>query len=322
MEFDPIKFFLKKYLPECALKQIETGDLVDHLRNESVDVLIPAMTKIDEYIISQSPTLKLIQQWGEGLEGVDIDAATRFNIAVANVPTARTGNAESVAEWCVMAALALSRQYPAIEKNVYNGHPWGSPCGQALFGRTAGIVGFGGIGKQLASRLRPFGMHLIAVKRNWRDFPAEEYGLDWVGGVDSLPRLLIESDYIFLCMPAKPETKHIIGRKELARMTRGSFLINPSRGSLINRDALTEALEEDRLSGVALDVYWREPTIPRDKLFSHPKVLCTPHIAGVTDVSFMGIGSRVTENIKRVMNGLLPLHCANPAVVMRGAPVE
>ena len=106
-------------------------------------MLIPAMARIDGQIMDRIAGLRLIQQWGAGLEGVDLGAAAERQIAVANVPSAGTGNAESVAEWCVMAAIALSRRLPELEKNIRQGGAWGGPIGRGLRGRTAGILGLG-----------------------------------------------------------------------------------------------------------------------------------------------------------------------------------
>src|SRR5512146_466972 len=122
------------------------------------EVLIPTMARIDGAVMDRVRGLRLIQQWGAGLEGVDILAATERGIPVANVPTEGTGNAESTAEWCVMAAIAVSRRLPQLGPSMRAGGQWGGPMGRALIGTTAGIIGLGGIGRALAPRLKPFGM--------------------------------------------------------------------------------------------------------------------------------------------------------------------
>jgi phosphoglycerate dehydrogenase-like enzyme len=308
--FEPVLHHLKAALPEASVEMVEPQILVERIGE--ADVLIPAMMKIGESIFARARDLRLVQQWGAGLDGVDIKAATRHGVAVANVPTTGTGNAESVAEWCVMAAISLSRRFPQIQEQARRGHPWGSPEGQALLGRTAAFVGFGGIGKALAVRLRPFGMRMIAVKRRPDDTSAKLFGLEWISSMEDLPRLLERAEYLFLCLPLTPETQGFIGHKELSLLPRGAFLINPARGAIVSRPALIEALDRGHLGGVALDVFWSEPTEPGDLLLERPNVLATPHIAGVTDVSYGGIASKVVENIHRVMAGKLPLNCANP----------
>jgi phosphoglycerate dehydrogenase-like enzyme len=213
-----------------------------------------------------------------------------------------------------MAAIALSRGFPGIQNSVEFGAPWGTPCGKSLTGKTAGIVGVGGIGKSLAQRLRPFEMRLIGVKRNPHHFP-DGLGFEWIKGMSALPELLIESDYVFLCLPQTEDTKCLFNHRTFQTIKEGAYLINASRGGLIEREALTEALQKDRLSGVALDVFWQEPTLPHDPLFQNPKVLVTPHIAGVTDVSYQGIAERVARNIRLVFSGKLPENCVNPEVL-------
>src|SRR5262249_35986109 len=159
----------------------------------TADVLIPAMSRIDDELMDRIEGLRLIQQWGAGLEGVDIEAASRRQIAVANVPSAGTGNAESVAEWCVMAAIAVSRRLPVAQELIRGGKGWGGPMGRALLGRTAGIIGLGGIGQALAQRLGPFGMRLIGIKRDPAADLARRLAMEWIGGPDRLEDLLRQS---------------------------------------------------------------------------------------------------------------------------------
>lgn len=302
--------YLKAELPEISLEMVESKDLIR--KAKKAQIIIPAMAKIDEEIFKRASCLRLVQQWGAGLDGVDIASATHYQVAVANVPTVGSGNAESVAEWYVMAALALSRRVCEIRSQVSKGYPWGSPIGQALYGRTAGLVGFGGIGKALAVRLKPFKMRIMAVQRHPDKVAAQNLGLEWVGGVVDLPHLLKRAEYLFICVPLTVETRNMINEWELSLLPKGSFVLNAARGPIINKEALMQALSSGHLGGVALDVYWKEPPEPRDPILDYPNVLATPHIAGVTDVSYQGIGVQVAENIRRVMSGKLPLHCANP----------
>lgn len=283
-------------------------------RIHEADVLIPAMCRIDAGLIGLARRLRLIQQWGSGLDGVDIPAATAAGIAVANVPTAGTGNAESVAEWCVMAALCLSRRYPVIEYQIKEGAGWGSPSGRALMGKTAGFVGFGGIGRALAQRLRPFGMRMVAVRRTEDPELARQTGLDWIRSYAALPALLAASDYLFICVPLTVDTQGMIGLAELNTLPEGAFLINAARGPVVVQEALMAVLSSGRLAGAALDVFWREPLPADDPITFLPNVLLTPHIAGVTDASYNGIGNGVAENIRRAMKGEPALHQANDVI--------
>ena len=300
--FAALREHLGRVLPGVPVEAIEP----DALRREGAEasVLIPAMARIDGQMMDRITGLRLIQQWGAGLEGVDLGAAAERHIAVANVPSAGTGNAESVAEWCVMTAIVLSRRLPELERNIRQGKAWGGPIGRGLSGRTAGILGLGGIGQALAVRLKPFGMHLIALKlRHAEPALAERLGLEWVGGEENLRSFLERSEYLFLCLPLNPHTRNIIGERELALLPSGACVINPARGGLIHEDALVKALLSGHLSGAALDVFAEEPLDPQSRLLTTPGVIATPHIAGVTDVSYRDIARHVAENITRLWSG-------------------
>jgi phosphoglycerate dehydrogenase-like enzyme len=302
--------YLKAELPKISQEMVELEDLIKKAKD--AQIIIPAMAKIGEETFKEASSLRLVQQWGAGLEGVDIKSATHYQVAVANVPTVGSGNAESVAEWYVMAALGLSRRVCEIRSQVSRGYPWGIPVGQALYGRTAGLIGFGGIGKALAKRLRSFQMKIIAIKRHPDKINEPDFGVEWVGGIEDLSQLLKRADYLFICVPLTVETRNMINEQELSLLPKGAYILNAARGPIINKKALMKALDSGRLGGIALDVYWKEPPEPNDPILDYPNVMATPHIAGVSDVSYRGIAAKVAENIIRVMEGKLPLHCVNP----------
>jgi phosphoglycerate dehydrogenase-like enzyme len=283
------------------------------LRGEgfAAEVLIPAMARIDAALMDRINGLRLIHQWGAGLEGVDIPAATIRGIAVANVPSADGGNAESVAEWCVMAAIAAGRKLPAAIEAIRRGDAWGGPMGRALLGCTAGIIGLGGIGQALALRLRPFGMRMIGIRRGPDTALAERLGMEWIGGPDRLAELLRESDYLFLCVPLNDSTRAIIDERALAMLPEGACVINAGRGGLLSHAALLEALARGRLLGAGLDVFEREPLDPASPLLGRADILATPHIAGVTTISYRGIARRLADNVMRLHEGRPLLNRAN-----------
>ncbi|WP_022726624.1 2-hydroxyacid dehydrogenase [Fodinicurvata sediminis] len=278
------------------------------------DVIIPAMAHFDGALMDCISGLRLIHQWGAGLEGVDIPAASQRGIAVANVPTAGSGNAESVAEWCVMAAIAISRCLPLLQEGIRECTTWGGPSGHALMGKTAGLVGLGGIGQALAARLQPFGLRRIAVKRQPDPALADRLGLDWLGGLEDLPYLLEQSDFLFLCLPLSEETRHLINAEALARLPDGACIINAGRGGLLDHDALLRELDTGRLGGAGLDVYEQEPLSPDSPLLGRSDILATPHVAGVTDLSYEGISRNVAENIRRLLAGEALRNCVNQNV--------
>ncbi len=314
--FPAIRAHLERALPGVRLDMVDASALRD--RGFAAEVLVPAMARVDGRMMDAVRGLRLVQQWGAGLEGVDVAAATARGIAVANVPTPATGNAESVAEWCVLAALALSRRLADVEAGIRSGAPWGGPLGRALLGRTAGIVGMGGIGRALAERLRPFGMRLLGLARRPDPALAERLGLAWLGGPGELPALLRQSDYLFLCVPLTAETRGLLDARALAQLPDGACVVNPGRGGLVVEAALREALSAGRLLGAGLDVFEEEPLDPASPLLARRDVFATPHVAGVTDASYQGIARRIAENVLALREGRPLRDCVN-ADALRGA---
>lgn len=311
--FDAIGAHLEHELPASTVEMANPESIRDSGRE--AEVLIPTMSRIDGELMDRVAGLRLIQQWGGGIEGVDIAAASERGIYVANVPTEGSGNAESVAEWCVMAAIAVGRQLPHLAQAIRSGSGWGGPVGRVLKGRTAGIVGLGGIGQALAARLKPFQMRLLGLKRRPDAALAERLGLDWLGGMDALPELLEQSDYLFLCLPLTDETRGLIDRKALRLLPQGAAVVNPGRGGLLSQAALIDAIASGRLIGAGLDVFENEPLEPNDPILQRTEILATPHIAGVTDLSYSGVASVVAANIRRIHAGETPVNCFNVKAV-------
>jgi phosphoglycerate dehydrogenase-like enzyme len=274
------------------------------------DMLIPTMTRVTREMIEQADRLRLIQQCGAGLEGVDIQAARDRGIWVANVPTDITGNADSVAELGIYLMIGLSRDVRGMAGSLRR-RKMGEPQGRALVGRTVGLVGLGGIGQALIKRLRPFGVRLIGIKRHEPQKAAADLDLEWAGGPEAFRTLLERSDYVVLCLPLTSESRHLMNGDAFSRMKQTAFLINLSRGGVVDRDALEGALASGQIAGAGLDVFWEEPPDPDDPIFSY-NVLATPHIAGSTDISLQGIVKGVTENIRRLEQDQEPLHLKGP----------
>jgi len=274
------------------------------------DVLIPTMGRISADLLATADRLRLIQQCGAGLEGVDIAAAEARGIMVANVPTDVSGNADSVAELGIYFMIGLSRNVTGMATGLRQ-QCMGEPKGLALGGKTVGIIGLGGIGRALVKRLRPFGVRLIGLKQNEPESARLELNLGWVGTPERLPELLQQSDYVVLALPVNDETASIFNHETFALMKPGAFLINLARGGLIDRAALAKALDSGEIAGAGLDVFWEEPPDPDDPIFSY-KVMATPHCAGCTDVAIAGIAHGVCENITRVEQDLPPLNRTEP----------
>lgn len=270
------------------------------------DVLIPTMCIVTRQMLMEGDGLKLIQQCGAGLESIDLRAARDLGIRVANVPTDISGNADSVAELGIYLMIGLSRDVRGMARSMA-ARRMGEPQGRALKGRVVGLVGLGGIGRALIRRLRNFDVRLIGVKRHHPEQAMRALGLEWAGGPGDLEELLRKSDFVILCLPLTAANERLMDADTLSAMKPSAYLINLSRGGLVDRGALEEALAAGTIAGAGLDVYWDEPPDPHDPIFSH-NVLATPHIAASTDVSMRGIVEVVAENIRRVARDEEPLY--------------
>lgn len=268
---------------------------------EGFDVLIPTMARVGREELASADRLKLIQQCGAGLEGVDLKAAAERNIKVANVPSDTSGNADSVAELGIYLMIGLARGFREMARSIAN-RQMGIPRGRALSGKTVGLIGLGGIGQALVRRLKAFDVNLIGIKRHEPQKAKEELGLQWAGTPFEMDDFLGRSDYVVLCLPLSAESRNIIGKRAFEKMKNDAFLINLSRGGLVDREALLEALACGKIVGAGLDVFWEEPPDPNDPIFNY-NVLATPHIAGSTDISTEGIVKGVSENIRRLETG-------------------
>jgi phosphoglycerate dehydrogenase-like enzyme len=309
--FKPAVERLRALLPgyEIAVCK-KKEDVKDNLTG--VQVVIPAHARIDEEVV-QRGNFGLIQQFGVGLETVDTQAATKHGVYVANVPSKGSGNSASVAEQAIFLMMALARAYPQCQQSVRAGIV-GSPIGRALAGKTVGVIGLGNVGRDLVQRLRGFDVKIIGIEKERSEPLRKELGLGFLGVREDLDYFLSVSDFVVLCAVLTDETKHIIAKSEFQKMKPTSFLINVARGGLIHKEALEWALKEGVIAGVGLDVFWEEPIDPNDPLLNY-NVIATPHIAGVTDISYDGIAKEVVENIKRMERGEPVLNCVNAHLV-------
>ena len=304
---------LQKYLASDEIIPSAIPDLPQHL--PTADVIIPAMHFIGPEVMDAS-SARMIHQFGVGLEGVDIDAATRRGLYVANVPgSIAMSNAISVAEHAIFLMLALARQYPQARQNLQAG-VWGQPQGIGLRGKTVYILGMGNIGKALARRLKPFEITMLGIKRDPTTGIEPDLGLEFLGGPADLSSVLPRADFVVLALPLNDETRSIIGTRELAAMKGNAYIINVGRGAVIDHDALVGALASGQIAGAGLDVFWEEPVDPADPVFEH-NVIATPHVAGVTDTSYDEIARGLADNVERLRSGQPPINCVNLAELSR-----
>ena len=261
------------------------------------DVVIPMMTILDEARM-ESGSFRLIQQWGSGLEGVDLAAARARGIWVANVP-ASGNNADSVAEHALLLTLALLRQLPAAQANVRAGI-LGAPLGRMLAGRTVCLWGLGATALALSGRLRALGVRLLGISRHASSAKAAAFGLSACYSTHDKALCLAQTEILVLCVRLTAQTRGLVDAGALAMLPKGAYLVNAARGALVEYDALYDALSRRALGGAALDVFWEEPVRMDDPLLFLPNVVATPHVAGVTEQSYAEIADAVATNIERL----------------------
>jgi phosphoglycerate dehydrogenase-like enzyme len=266
----------------------------------NVDVLIPMMFRIDGDVMDAFRP-RLIQQWGSGLEGIDLDAARDRKIPVASVPTMGS-NADSVAEHAILLILALLRRLPEAQASVRAG-VLGSPMGRILAGRTVCLYGLGSTALSLARRLRAFDVRLLGITRDPAATKVASFKLDACYSAIDRELALAQTDVLVVCVRLAQETRGLVDARALAALLSGAHLINVSRGAVVDCAALYHALADQHLGGAGLDVFWDEPVSPKDPLLALPTVIATPHVAGVTDGSYGEIADAVAANIEHIRRG-------------------
>jgi glyoxylate reductase len=269
---------------------------------EEADVLVVGLEPVDERLLDRAPRLRLIQRLGRGYCNIDLDAAARQGVPVCGMPDF---NAATVAEHTIMLMLALLRRVFESTLLMKAGRwPVETVVAGGIFdlqGRALGIVGLGAIGRAVAARAVPFGMHV-----RYHDDRARPPS----PGIEpcTLDRLLQESDIVSLHAPLTSANRHMIGRRELAHMKPSALLINTARGALVEEDALADALERREIAGAGVDVFSREPLDGAHRLARCPNILLTPHVGGQTREAMDRMVATMLQNLERVRRGEDPLY--------------
>jgi D-3-phosphoglycerate dehydrogenase / 2-oxoglutarate reductase len=277
----------------------ELGSIID--RYDAI--VIRSATKLTAELIGAASRLKVIGRAGVGVDNVDVDAATRQGIVVANAPES---NVISAAEHTVGLLLALARNIPQAHAALVEGRWERSRFGGVeLAEKTLGILGYGRIGQQVARRALGLQMRVVAYDPFISLERFREAGVE----TDSLDGVLARADFVSLHLPLNEETRGVIGARALGLMKDGARLINAARGELIDEHALLEALQGGRLAGAALDVYGREPY--SGPLLRAPNIVVTPHLAASTDEAQDRAGVIVAEQVVAALEGGLVTNAVN-----------
>jgi D-3-phosphoglycerate dehydrogenase len=261
---------------------------------ESDAVIIRSDSDIDAKTITAAGRLRLIGRAGVGVENVDVHAASARGIVVLNTPSA---NSIAVAELAMALMLALTRKIIPADISVKAGR-WekSALAGHELGGKTLGLVGLGRIGREVAQRATAFAMRVVAFDPYVTKAAAEAMGVTLL----KLPQLLSQADYISLHLPLTDKTRNLISAAQLRRMKPGAFLVNASRGGIVDENALAKALRNGRLGGCALDVFTTEP--PQDLWFAGmDNVIVTPHLGASTAESQTKVAVEIAEAVRRAL---------------------
>jgi phosphoglycerate dehydrogenase-like enzyme len=273
------------------------------------EVLVKGTEPFTAEMLAHAPNLKMLCQWGVGLEGIDIEACTSRGIYVCNVPSGNTGNAEGVAEIALLHMLLLAKGYNKSQENLRKGKLF-SPRGLTIWKKRVCIVGLGNVGITLAKRLSSFDVAMVGVNRSWKDI-FSSLPLERFYTLDKLSDAVRGCRFVIVTVALTPQTKGLIGEEVLGSMDENAFLINVARADIVERKALERALMEKRIAGCGLDVFWQEPPDQEDPLLSMSNVYVTPHIGGTNDEALKGIPAYIAQNVDRLSKGELPLSCVN-----------
>ncbi len=318
------KILITRRLPELPFKELEDEfelvwpqesafsdeEVKEHLKDSDVVVSVFG-NPLKSEALESADRLKLIANFGAGVDNIDVELATRKGIVVTNTPDPVT---EPTAELAMGLMIDVARRIAELdrglrEKSISN---WGvmANLSTTLQGKTLGIIGMGAIGRALARRAIAFGMKIIYHNRKQLDPGIEE---KYEAKYTDRESLLRNSDFVSLNMPLTADTQGMIGMSELKSMKPSAFLVNTARGPVIDQNALIRALKNKEIAGAALDVYENEPNVP-DELLEMSNVVLTPHVGTATRETREIMSRQVAGIIRDFYQGMRGLPVVNPEV--------
>jgi phosphoglycerate dehydrogenase-like enzyme len=299
----------KGVVPDDVQMIVPTKGTEEELMRLAAEVDVIICLTLSKEVAQAAKKLKLIQKIGAGVDGIPFDAL-RDEVAVANTSGA---NPTLLAEGAVALVLALAKKI-VRRHNLFPKVDSATMTGVELRGKNAGILGLGHIGMEVARLLKAFEMKIYAMKRDPKDVSELKVTPDFLGGPSDLDYVLSNSDFVVITLPLTPETRGMIGERELRLMKPTAYLVNVGRGPIIQEEPLYRALKEGWIAGAALDVWWSEPwwgenpnagggLAPEIEIWKLPNVIATPHNIASTDAGVDAELRVVAENIRRVAEG-------------------
>jgi D-3-phosphoglycerate dehydrogenase len=278
-----------------------------------VDAILTCWKRVPPEALDAAPRCVIVSRYGVGTDNIPVDHATELGILVTNVPDFCISE---VSDHAMALVLASARRIVTFDRATRSG-VWSladAPGLPRLSEQTLGLVGYGRTARALVPKARGFGMRVVAYDPLVEPSKGGEVEL-----TSDLDEVLTESDYVSVHVPATPETDGLIGERELQLMKPTAYLVNTSRGALVDEDALLQALREGWIAGAGLDVLRDEPAPPDHPLLAFDNVIVTPHAAFYSEASIAELQTKAAANVARVLTGSLPETVVNP--VVRDRPV-
>lgn len=289
------------------LLEEKTEDAVADAVRGATGIIVDAATPVTKRVIEGSETLRVVGRSGIGVDNIDMEAASDNDVTVVNVPDY---SLDEVSTHALTLLLSCVRNVPQYDREVKSG-TWDWTTGQPLTrlsDGTLGLVGFGGIARRLAAKLRTFGLDVISTDPYVDAATMRDYGVEKV----SFDELLERVDYLSVHVPLYEETRHMFSTRELERLSDDCIIVNTSRGPVIDEAALIEALEAGQIAKVGLDVLESEPPAPDNPLLDRDDVIVTPHTAWYSEESKADLSKGVADAVVAVLHGESPHAVVTP----------
>lgn len=289
----------------------ETGEEAELLTLvPTMDGILTCWKPVREAVIAAAKKCQVIGRCGIGLDNINVEAATEHGIVVTNVPAYCV---DEVSDHAMGLLLACARKIPRFDRAIREGR-WDQNVGPAMRrirGKTLGVIGFGRIGRSIVPKARAFGLTIKVCSPRTAPELIQQHGAQKV----SFPELLGTSDFITIHAPLTPETQHLFSDAEFQAMKPAAFLINTSRGGIVDTAALTIALRNGDIAGVGLDVLETEPPNQNEELLTLENVVVTPHAAFISEESILDLEVTAAKCVAQVLIGELPESVVNPSVL-------
>jgi D-3-phosphoglycerate dehydrogenase / 2-oxoglutarate reductase len=289
----------------------ETGDEAELAHHAPVvDGILTNWKTVSQAVLEAAGRCRIVSRYGVGVDNIAVAAATQLGIPVTNVPDYCF---DEVSDHVMALLLACARRVVKFANDTRNGQ-WDVKSGRPiprLRGQTLGLVGFGHNGRALASKALGFGLKILAYDPWVSPDALAPYGV-WT---DDLERLLRESDYISLHVPLTDKTRDMINAEALRLMKPTAYIINTSRGPIIDEAALVDALREKRIAGAGLDVLVNEPGLPGNPLLQLDNAIVTPHAAFYSETAIEELQQKAAEHVAQALRGEVPTNIVNPGVL-------